>query len=633
MVKRLFIGLLLASTSLFGADFVLPDTTLQIHPEKPSISREEYLHWESNVYLFDSGYLPTAMADAYNTLERGIKSGLADETYRCVALLGVAYYNQGDTARGARYLQFATTRSKESSLERAHQLALVLWAYEAYRNEQWRKAESLFSALRQTQSKKGLRLPKNIVNLQALASRVRPGYGSGIVQWSLLFFIFGGLFFVMISLGVSYLKFRHPVLRHYALGLACGMAYLFFLFRMGFALYGLNAWTEGFMSLFFSFLALFFYHHLSKAFLAHRPWSKRLVKLNGWVLYLGFGVVGLIGLQIFVFKGPTSFWYATMHVLELILLLNILLASLLGWDATRKAYRQFLRGQVAFVAFLLLFLASPLVLNLFEVPFVSENSIKLAFLFQGVFFSAAITGWVGELEDRRRDAEWQVKEKQVSEDLLLGILPAEVVKELSETGRATPKIHGHTAVIFTDFEGFTTQSSKMEAREVVEMLDDFFLAYDVVMARHGITRIKTIGDAYMAAAGVPEDMPNPSGPALKAAVELLRETERVNLKWARRLQQPLPVKMGMHVGAVAAGIVGQTHYHYDIWGEAVNRTARLQQAAKGYSLVVSEEFYHELSPEDQKIFGAPIELQLKGFDQPQKAYTYTHILGNLPNIG
>ena len=633
MVKQLLLSVLFLGLPLVGSSFELPDTTLLPGPQTEFISAKAYQHWESNLYLFDKEAIPDLLPQIYHVLEQCIHSGLEEETYRCIGVLGTAFFHLGDTTRGVAYYRLALNQSRLKSLHKAEQLNLVLWAYESYRLKQWRRAENLFQQLHATQADKGLRLPKNIVNLQALASRMRPGYRSGIIQWSLLLFIFGGLFFVIISLGVSFWKFRFPVLRDYALGLACGMAYLFFLFRMGFALFGLNAWLEGYFSLTFSFLALVFYHRMSSAFLAYRIWSHRLQRINAWLLVLGLTAVVFVGLQIFVFRGPSTDWYNAIRLIELLVLLNILVTTLLGWDSTRKAYRQFLRGQVAFVAFLLLFLASPLVFNLFEIPFISENSIKLAFLSQGIFFSAALSGWVTELEDLRRDAEWRVKEKQVSEDLLLGILPAGVVKELSETGKATPQVHENTAVLFTDFEGFTTQSSRMEPREVVEVLDDFFLAYDRVMERHGITRIKTIGDAYMAAAGVPEAVDHPSRRTLHAAVELLRETERVNLKWARRLQHGLPVKVGLHVGQVAAGIVGQTHFHYDIWGETVNRTARLQQAAGGYTLVISEEFFQQLTPQDQKIFQAPLELQLKGFDQPQKAYTYTHTLGNLPNIG
>jgi len=167
-------------------------------------------------------------------------------------------------------------------------------------------------------------------------------------------------------------------------------------------------------------------------------------------------------------------------------------------------------------------------------------------------------------------------EKQKSDDLLLNILPAEVASELKEHGQAMARQFDEVTVLFTDFVDFTQISEKLSPHELVSELHLNFKAFDEIIERHGLEKIKTIGDAYMAVSGLPISNPQHALMAARAALEI-RAFVRQRKKG---MAHPFEIRIGLHSGQVVAGIVGVKKFAYDIWGDTVNTAARMESSSE-----------------------------------------------------
>lgn len=191
-----------------------------------------------------------------------------------------------------------------------------------------------------------------------------------------------------------------------------------------------------------------------------------------------------------------------------------------------------------------------------------------------------------EARIRARTAELQA-EKEAAERLLYNILPVDIARELRRNGSAKPRRHAAATILFTDFEGFTTTVGTIPAHKLVEELNRIFSAFDDIVSTYGIEKIKTIGDAYQAVGGVPHPRPDHATVCVAAALDMLAFLDRENrhnaIKWRMRI--------GMHSGAVVAGVVGRHKFTYDIWGDTVNVAARLESAADAGRINVSAYTY------------------------------------------
>ena len=165
-------------------------------------------------------------------------------------------------------------------------------------------------------------------------------------------------------------------------------------------------------------------------------------------------------------------------------------------------------------------------------------------------------------------------EKQKSDELLLNILPEEVAEELKERGYAQARLHNDVTVLFTDFVDFTRYSESLSPAKIVEELDACFKDFDAIIERHGLEKIKTIGDAYMAVAGLPAQHPDGPAATVTAALEILEYIHQ------RRRERPesFDIRIGVHSGPVVAGIIGVKKFAYDVWGDTVNTAARMEQS-------------------------------------------------------
>jgi len=186
------------------------------------------------------------------------------------------------------------------------------------------------------------------------------------------------------------------------------------------------------------------------------------------------------------------------------------------------------------------------------------------------------------------------KQKEEIEALLLNILPKEVADELRSEGKSQPRHFDEVSVLFTDFIGFTHIADKLNPNSLVEELNECFIAFDTIVAKYGLEKIKTIGDSYMCAGNLPSAIPDHSYKIIKAALEMKEFIKVWNEKRKTEGKNPWEVRMGIHTGPVVAGVVGKKKYAYDIWGSTVNIASRMESACLPGKLNISESTFEKI---------------------------------------
>lgn len=192
-----------------------------------------------------------------------------------------------------------------------------------------------------------------------------------------------------------------------------------------------------------------------------------------------------------------------------------------------------------------------------------------------------------EIEEQKRLIE---DEQEKSERLLLNILPFEVARQLKVKGKAGTRYYRHVTVVFTDFKDFSKNTKELEPKDLVAILDEYFAKFDEITGKHYLEKIKTIGDAYMCAGGLP--LRNKSNPvdAVLAGLEIMDYMGR--LKNSGKNGIPCwDLRIGIHTGPVVAGVVGRKKFAYDIWSETVNAAARIEGLGEINRVNISETTY------------------------------------------
>ena len=188
------------------------------------------------------------------------------------------------------------------------------------------------------------------------------------------------------------------------------------------------------------------------------------------------------------------------------------------------------------------------------------------------------------LELKRALAE----ERKKNTELLLNMLPEQVVKDLQEKGTSQPERFAHTAVFFADIVNFTGIVPDMEPEELLIELNDIFGIFDRIFVKHNCERIKTVGDAYMAVAGLHKSSQSPELDILNAAVEAMQALKERTAQPGRRKWQ---MRFGVNSGPVIGGIVGSEKYMYDIFGDTVNIASRIEHLSEPMKINVPEKVY------------------------------------------
>lgn len=175
--------------------------------------------------------------------------------------------------------------------------------------------------------------------------------------------------------------------------------------------------------------------------------------------------------------------------------------------------------------------------------------------------------------------------------LLNNIFPENVLSELSTNGKFSPKRIENGVVLFTDFVDFSMKSKEMNPLRLIQQLEKYFIKFDEIINRYNLEKIKTIGDAYMALAGVTENKPEPAIRACFAALEI-RDYIQVERDIALATKTDFwEIRVGLHMGPLVAGIIGSSKYNFDVWGDTVNIAARAEASSKRGSITITSSIY------------------------------------------
>jgi len=241
------------------------------------------------------------------------------------------------------------------------------------------------------------------------------------------------------------------------------------------------------------------------------------------------------------------------------------------------------------------------------------NSLKLSrqrtFTYSGLAALGIVLSLLGFVYRQRNKIK---EEKKRSDDLLLNILPADVAEELKTTGTAAATHFNEVTVMFTDFKDFTAISEKMSSAELVAEINYCFSAFDNIITKYGIEKIKTIGDAYMCAGGLPTKNGTHPEDVVNAAIEICNFMEQHKQSKLTKGEIPFEIRIGIHTGAVVAGIVGIKKFAYDIWGDTVNLANRMESSGEAGKVNISGATYTLLKDKFNFTYRGKIQAKNKG---------------------
>ena len=302
----------------------------------------------------------------------------------------------------------------------------------------------------------------------------------------------------------------------------------------------------------------------------------------------------------------------------------LVLADILGADETLAAPAILLVAIFAFVVLRLRFVFALVAASSYLVGFLvlvtvhpNPTAILQVFLVTGAIVVGLAATYL--LERGARDAYAQrriiehqaaalAEARETSERLLLNVLPAKIAERLEAGETTIADAFDDATVVFADLVGFTQLSARLGPRATRDLLDRLFSGFDALAGRHGLEKIKTIGDAYMVVGGVPEPSTDHPGRAVAMALDLLDFEAQV----AVDLGLPLDMRIGIHTGPVVAGVIGTKRFSYDLWGDTVNVASRLESQGVAGSLQMSEATWLRVRDDVVATSRGPIELKGHG---------------------
>ena len=203
------------------------------------------------------------------------------------------------------------------------------------------------------------------------------------------------------------------------------------------------------------------------------------------------------------------------------------------------------------------------------------------------------------------------EEKNRADQLLNNILPEETALELKKSGKVKAKKFESVTVLFTDFQGFTQYADNLSPETLVESVGYYFSKFDEIMEKYGLEKIKTIGDSYMCAGGLPYPTPDHAKKTVQAALEIAEFVKDTTNKDAIHYTH-FEIRIGINTGPVVAGVVGTKKFAYDIWGDTVNIASRMETNATSGRINISENTYALIKDEFDCEYRGEIEVRNKG---------------------
>jgi class 3 adenylate cyclase len=225
-------------------------------------------------------------------------------------------------------------------------------------------------------------------------------------------------------------------------------------------------------------------------------------------------------------------------------------------------------------------------------------------------------------EVQERTAELRA-ERDRSEHLLLNILPEEVANELKTHGEAAARHFDQATILFTDFKGFTQMSEQVSPAELLRELNTCFTAFDAIVERYGVEKIKTIGDAYMCAGGLPDPAQGSPADVVHAALDMQAHMASHKAERQAAGKPFFEMRVGIHTGPVVAGIVGVKKFAYDIWGDTVNTASRMESSGEVGQVNISEATYELVKNEPDLMFTSRGKVQAKGKGEMEMYFVAT----------
>ena len=230
----------------------------------------------------------------------------------------------------------------------------------------------------------------------------------------------------------------------------------------------------------------------------------------------------------------------------------------------------------------------------------------------GLLFMILAGGFFSRWRYIKKSRDIISKEKDRSENLLLNILPPEIAEELKTKGRSDARDFDKVSILFTDFKSFTEASSKLSAQDLVSEINVCFEVFDGIMGKYGIEKIKTIGDAYMAAGGLPVPSDNSVKNTVLAALDMQAFISKRNVEMDTIGKHSFQMRAGIHTGSVVAGIVGVKKFQYDIWGDPVNIASRMESSGEVGKLNISQHTYELIKDDKEFTFENRGKIAVKG---------------------
>lgn len=255
------------------------------------------------------------------------------------------------------------------------------------------------------------------------------------------------------------------------------------------------------------------------------------------------------------------------------------------------------------------------------------NIINLSYVVNSILAISIISLLINGYTKSAHKAEEELKltiqnldlAQKEARSLLLNILPESIADRLTESKNQIADSVEFATILFTDLVGFTPIASKMTAQEVVGILNDIFYEFDSIVERHGLEKIKTIGDGYMVASGVPKFRDDHAISAVQCGFCMLEFLNSFNLK----MNLNLGLRIGISSGPIVAGVIGKNKFTYDLWGDTVNTASRMESYSQPGKIHISQSCYDLIS--DRCEFESRGEIEIKGKGK-MKTYFVVRIL-------